>query len=272
MNVFMKKSKQFILFIIVSVALLALLDCMILIQINKTLSALPGQGYLWAYLYLPATILGGLAFLFLTKEAKPPENKPLVDRTLLLSLGILIFISSIFFTVRAVSGIGDVVAGVGSMGTVMLRSITASLLSVLGFIIGLTSVLTYSKGGNTAQWKMLLITCFLLVFLIDQAAAILPMPDISVYGPLVISISLGVLFFLELAKGQRSRKSFRTALIFGWLGGVCNLSGILLWCVYPGLFLGRMEPAVLIILLAQAIFMLLTSIRMLIIGRKTDTL
>lgn len=271
-NVFMRKGNQkLVLFIAVGFVLFALLGCTILIQVGKTLADVPGQGYLWAYLYLPAAILGGLVFMALAKGLTPPEGKPMVDRTLLLFLGILIFISSIFFTIRAISSIGDLTTGIGNNGTGMLRSITASLLSVLGFITGLASVLTSGKGGGTTKWMMLLITCFLLAFLIDQTAAILPMPDISVYGPLVISISLGVLFFLELAKCRAgNRKTFRNALVFGWLGGVCSLTGVLLWFIYPGLFLGKMEPAVLIILLSQGVFMLLTSMRMLIISQKTD--
>lgn len=259
---------KLILFSAGGLVLLGLLCSCILNQTALTLGDVPGQGYLWSYLYLLFTLVGGLMFLIFSIGVRPSAEKPLTHRTLLFGLGMSVLLASVFILIRTFSGVSEMSAGSAENGTIILRTVTGSLLVLLGIATGVTAVLSVRKNNHSQKWTLLLMTCFLLALLIDQTAAILPLPDIAAYGSLVLSLGIAALFFLELAKFKDSRRTYRNALVSGWLGGVCCLSGVLLWFIYPGLFLGKLEPALLIVLLYTGVFMILTSVRMLFIGKK----
>lgn len=265
-----KSYKKLALFSAGGLVMLILLCTCVLKQAALTLGDVPGQGYLWAYLYLLFTLLGGLLFLLLAKGVHPPGEKPMMDHTLLFGLGMAVLLASVFFFIRTVSDLAQTNTIDAAGGTLILRTVTGCALVLLGVATGLTAIISVQRHSATPKWAPLLMTCFLLAVLVDQTAAILPMPDIAAYGPLVIGTGIAALFFLEISKYKPdSRRTFRNVLVTGWLGGICCLTGVLLWFIYPGLFLGRLEPAILIVLLCTGVFMLLTSVRLLFIGKKS---
>lgn len=266
------KSGVLSLYFISEIVVLALMSACILVQSSLTLGEGQGKGYLFAYLYPVVVLLAVIPFRYAASGLRAPQYALCpTDQVFNLILGIVLLGVSLFFSVTTSMLLLDMDAFYTRQiqaGTAMLHAITGVLSTVFGIISGIMLIAGSRKPANPRP-AMLMTSVFMLVHLIDQTSVILPHPDIAVYGPLIVAISLSALFFLETAKYKGAEdKVFRRSLVLGCLSAASCFSAVILWAVYTGKFLGRLELYTLLLMIIMGLYMLFTCARMIGLSKK----